>query len=690
MIKLKRRFNDSPGQALVEFALILTVLLMMIFLIIESARILWAWNTVQNAAREGARYAITGQAERPTCAVDFGLPKFVSGGRNVCDDLRVASIIDKAHEHLAGLPLDEESVTFEEDQYYNIEMWGVDQSGQLQYDFAGIPSNPVIVRVTYRVPIITPFFRPILPSIPVFGQETLNNETFGNLGGSGNDAAALPPNLPPVPTPGVTPSPTPVPPTDTPGPTATPSDTPTATPTPRCDILFEGAAITGNNFVFVTGDVGIDVTVSNLTTGQVLGTATLAGPFGDDHACPGFASVTLDPGLTSNEFGDILIVRQDDVPDNADTTVVVGAPPTPTPSPTFTPVPTNTPTSTPVQTNTPTPSSPYITILPSCGPGPTVQFDVLGFNWPVNQSINVFWNGTTIIYNVGANQHNGTFSFIYTRNNVAAGTYPIVAVSGTNGASNTVNFTVPCIGQPTNTPTPIPSATTAPADLIAVAPPILVSTPPIVGYQPVQFSVAITNTGTEDVSEQFFVDIYLDPTTILTDRIPLAQSDGYSAVSGLPGGASRVITITSPLGFNNTPTNHQIYGMVDSVLQIDEADETNNITQPLAMNNVTPGPTPTSTTVGSGIDQISGFAIIVTDKFIPQYRATIKLMSGGSIIAVTSTDINGYYVFNNVSTGVYSVSACISIDNEDWFGVINGIVPPNNLAYIGMFKGPCS
>jgi len=259
MIKIRRRLNNSPGQALVEFALIISVLLAMIFLIIESARILWAWNTVQNAAREGARYAITGQSEAPDCAVDFGAPKFTSGGRNVCGDLRLASVIDRAHTHLSGLPLNEESVFFEDDQYYNIEVWGVNQQGQLQYDFAGVPSNPVVVRVTYRVPIITPVFSAILPSIPVFGQETLNNETFGQLGGSGNEGAALPPNLPPLPTPGVTPSPTPSPTpsnTPTPGPTSTPTQTPTFTPTPRCDIEFEGGAIAGTNFVLVTGDVG--------------------------------------------------------------------------------------------------------------------------------------------------------------------------------------------------------------------------------------------------------------------------------------------------------------------------------------------------------------------------------------------------------------------------------------------------
>lgn len=688
MTDFRKRFNDSPGQALVEFALIITVLLMMIFLIIESARILWAWNTVQNAAREGARYAITGQSEAPNCAVDFGVPKFQVTDRDVCTDLRLASVIERTHEGLSGLPIDEQTTIFEDDNYYNIEVWGVDQSGQLQYDFAGNPSMPVIVRVTYRVPIITPFFRPIIPSIPVFGQETLNNETFGNLGGSGNEGAALPPNLPPVPTPGVTPSPTPSP-TPSNTPTPGPSNTPTYTATPpRCDVEFEGSAVSGNNFVFVTGDVGITVSIVNLTTGQTLGTGTLLGPF-DGHACLGFASINLNPSLTSNEIGNVLLVFQNGVPDNADTTIIVGTPPTSTPTPTVTPVPTNTPTNTPASTNTPTPSAPYLTVSPDCGPGPTVQLNIRGFNWPVNQSVTVFWQGTQNIYQVAANQHTGSVSFVYTRNNVTTGTYQIQAISGVNGATSTVSFTVPCVNQPTSTPTPVPSATTAPADLIAVAPPKLISTPPIVAYQPLAFSVVITNTGTEPVDNQFFVDLFLDPTTILTDRIPLNQTDGYSAVSNLPGGASRVITITSPLGFNNDPTNHQVYGMVDSVRQISEASETNNITQPLPMSNVTPGPTPTPTTVGNGVNEVSGFAIIVTEKFIPQYRAIIKLINGSTVIAATSTDINGYYIFNNVPAGVYSVSACISIDNEDWYGVLNGIVPPNDLAYIGMFKGPC-
>ena len=53
--------TKNKGQALTEFALILPILLLLILGIIEGARIIWAFVTVQNAAREAARYGVTGQ-----------------------------------------------------------------------------------------------------------------------------------------------------------------------------------------------------------------------------------------------------------------------------------------------------------------------------------------------------------------------------------------------------------------------------------------------------------------------------------------------------------------------------------------------------------------------------------------------------------------------------------------------------
>ncbi|MBE7550223.1 MAG: pilus assembly protein [Anaerolineales bacterium] len=53
--------KKEKAQGLVEFALILPVLLLLLLGIIEAARVIWAYITVQTAVREAARYAISGQ-----------------------------------------------------------------------------------------------------------------------------------------------------------------------------------------------------------------------------------------------------------------------------------------------------------------------------------------------------------------------------------------------------------------------------------------------------------------------------------------------------------------------------------------------------------------------------------------------------------------------------------------------------
>ncbi|MEW5959564.1 MAG: TadE/TadG family type IV pilus assembly protein, partial [Chloroflexota bacterium] len=53
--------KKNRGQGLTEFALILPVLLLLLLGIIEAGRVIWAYITVQTAAREAARYAIAGR-----------------------------------------------------------------------------------------------------------------------------------------------------------------------------------------------------------------------------------------------------------------------------------------------------------------------------------------------------------------------------------------------------------------------------------------------------------------------------------------------------------------------------------------------------------------------------------------------------------------------------------------------------
>ncbi|MGD2049291.1 MAG: TadE/TadG family type IV pilus assembly protein, partial [Chloroflexota bacterium] len=185
MQKLK---DQKTGQALVEFSLILVVLLMIIFVIIEGGRLFQSWVTVQNAAREGARYAITGQYD-PSCLLDVP----------ACPDPRVQSIKDVSTTASTGLSIDP-TAGFDDPRYHEVEVFGINEYDAWQEDYAGNAGKTVLVRVIYRMPIITPLLRPIAESVPVVGQVTLNNENFVQVNNSKADNT--PPDLPPPPTPG--------------------------------------------------------------------------------------------------------------------------------------------------------------------------------------------------------------------------------------------------------------------------------------------------------------------------------------------------------------------------------------------------------------------------------------------------------------------------------------------------------
>ena len=58
------------GQALVEFALVLPVLLLLIFGIVDAGRLIYTYNTVSNAARNAARVAIVNQSTAGTDTCD--------------------------------------------------------------------------------------------------------------------------------------------------------------------------------------------------------------------------------------------------------------------------------------------------------------------------------------------------------------------------------------------------------------------------------------------------------------------------------------------------------------------------------------------------------------------------------------------------------------------------------------------
>lgn len=58
---IRRKHRLSRGQSLVEFALILPVFLMIFIGVFDAGRAIYAYSTVTNAARAGARVAIVNQ-----------------------------------------------------------------------------------------------------------------------------------------------------------------------------------------------------------------------------------------------------------------------------------------------------------------------------------------------------------------------------------------------------------------------------------------------------------------------------------------------------------------------------------------------------------------------------------------------------------------------------------------------------
>lgn len=63
---MKNRYPSSTrGQTIVEFALVLSILLILILVLVDAGRAVYAYSSIQNAAREGARYG-TVHPDNPT------------------------------------------------------------------------------------------------------------------------------------------------------------------------------------------------------------------------------------------------------------------------------------------------------------------------------------------------------------------------------------------------------------------------------------------------------------------------------------------------------------------------------------------------------------------------------------------------------------------------------------------------
>ncbi len=467
----KKKRNDhaersgikNQGQALVEFALILPLLLLLLAGIIDFSYILTVYVSLANAAREGVRYGIVSPSDY----------------QGINDEVRNA---------IALVP--------PEDVAINVMYDNGPGSGRFVDPAQAVVGSRVVVQVDYDVSPLTGLIQVVIPEPINFSVES--NRTIQSM-----RTASGPPQQAPTPTPlgGATATPdagvdTPVP-TDTPppGPTATPTPTssPTVSPTPTPDpIIISEPVLAGETQVVGTAKPGEALILHITNTGyEQSGTVDANGNF-------------VFTGLPTLVAGQTIVVSGYGQQDLA---MVDGGTMTPTPTP------------------TPDTSTAYIELDPTCTNADGLQMiTVRGFNWPTDNSINkieVFFDGGS----QREESYAGSGTFETTINvPVTEGEHVIEAQGQLGGqvlvvASTT--FVRPCPATPTPSPTPTPTPGTQPDFIVSEL--TLQEEPPLGTYQQLDLSVVVKNQGTVDATSLSWVDLYVDDQPDSVDSVAIGS-----------------------------------------------------------------------------------------------------------------------------------------------------------------------
>lgn len=190
----QRRSGKSAGQALVEFAVTLPILLLLILGVVEFGRLLQSWVTIHHAAEEAAHYATTGTG------FDLGA------------GVRESQIVSVARGASTGLIIDA-AASQSDPGYFHVTIRS-SRSGPdpLEPDDAGGANDFVRIDVVYNHPFLLRLINDMASHVALSASSLVVNERFARPTGQIGE-------LPPTPVPTWTPTPTPTP-------------VPTSTPTP--------------------------------------------------------------------------------------------------------------------------------------------------------------------------------------------------------------------------------------------------------------------------------------------------------------------------------------------------------------------------------------------------------------------------------------------------------------------------
>lgn len=600
--------KKQKGQGLVEFALILPILLLVILGTIEFGRIFLIYATVSNGAREGSRYGMVNPAD-------------------------TAGITTRVNETMV--------MTLPENLTVAVS-YDTGPGGSPYTNPADVKvGDRVVVRVQYRIFALTPFFEPFLPDD--FMVDVRNARTIQSL-----KEAIGPPQPPPgggpppVPTDEngntVTPTPTEEPsvmPTDPSGNTVTPM--PTATPSPMRPIQIREPLWANTNQVCGTAEPNQVLTLRIVQTGyQLSGSVDGSGNF----------CFSVWPLLV---VGHTVIVQGYGTQDLA----IVQAP---------------TPTPTPIAT----PSVPYIAVTPTCSDVSIASITVTGANWSSSaKNMYIYWDSdltnAVCVASLSGGRFTCTFDIFVTEGTPHVITGIARKSNGSQvGSPATATFVRPCPGT-----TPTPTATPSTLPDLQMSGIVLQNPLPLGTYEKLKVTVGVRNVGVTDVSSLFWVDLYADPTGVLTTQ----GSVDYVAINAIAAGSTVSFTMYVPNGFKEVG-NHTLQAMVDTWDQILESNENNNISAllPVTVTVSNPAPIPTPTPYGTPRPpgNIQGVTYLNT---LPQSNVAVYVYDGdGRIVGSGRSDVDGNFVIMNVPEGTYSVTGEVFLVPYLYYGQVPEVV----------------
>ncbi len=615
--------RKHKGQGLVEFALILPVMLLIIIGIIEFARIFLIYASVSNAAREGTRYGMVS-------------PRDYAGIRQrVIDKMSMTSP--------ANLTL---AVKYD-----------TGPDGQEYTDPTRIAvGHRVVVEVQYHVEPLTLFFEPFIPDD--FTIDIRNARTIQSIKLTISPTVFSPPgSVTPTqettitPTPAETATDIPVA-TETPtpsGPTPTPTDTPTPTATPVTPIIITKPVWAGATVVQGTAAPNQVVTLRIVQTGyQLSGVVNGSGQFNFSNLPPLVGGHTI---IVQGYGSQDLAVVQ---------------------------FPTSTPTHTP--TPPPTPSSPYISIAPVCSNEAYATIQVTWGNWSsAAKTMYIYWGSDLTNAVCSGAIGEGTTGCSFTTFVAEGSTNTVTGIAkksnGSEVGRDTKTFTRPCTGTPSPTPTPLPQSD---LQIIGIS---VQDIPPLGTYQTLHLTVGVRNVGTADVASLFWVDLYADPTGVLTSQ----ASIDYVAVNALAAGSAISFTMYVPEGFKTTGL-HTVQAMVDTWNQIRETNELNNISVLLPVTITVNNPAPTLTPTPEGTlpppGNIQGMTYL---DGLPQNNVTVYVFAAdGRLVGSGRSNAYGVYTISNIPAGQYTVVGELRLANMLYRGQVSPVYVVGGQTTIGI------